>query len=291
MNWISFQCVFCGFHFSVCFVPCCPRIFNQSGLFSSHNWLSVSLVQEWFWHRSVLLWWTGFQFSVFCAMLSLDFQLIWIVFWSQLAVIVSVSVVFVSHVLCSPAYIMYMCWTWQSMVSSHLSTHSYTYSVLYTASLSTVIKKHSILHHSYADDSQLQGTAASHQIQDLILSMQKCTDDMETWITVNKLKLSDNKTEAMVASSGRKSRSLSSSFPNSMSMTIGRSCVPMSDYVKNLGVTPDSHLTMETHISPTWYAQPRKGVGMPCIHLVQHPWPIKQWFIVSVCTSRIYQLP
>ena len=135
------------------------------------------------------------------------------------------------------------------MVSSHLSTHSYTYSILYTASLSTVIKKLSVLHHSYADDSQLQRTAASHQMQDLVLSMQKCIDDIETWITVNKLKLSDNKTEAMIASSGRKSRSLSSPFPNSMSMTTGSACVPMSNYVKNLGVTPDCHLTMKTHIS------------------------------------------
>ena len=219
-------------------------------------------------------------------MLPLDFQLIWIVFWSQLAVIVSVSIVFVTHVLCSPAY---MCWTWQSMVSSHLSTYSYTYSILYTASLSTVIKKLSVLHHSYADDSQLQRTAASHQMQDLVLSMQKCIDGIETWITVNKLKLSDNKTEAMIASSGRKSRSLSSLFPESV--TIGSASVPMCltlsrTLVLHLVVTWPWKLT-----SPTWYAQPRKGVGMSCIHLLQYPWPIKQWFIVSVRTSRIYQLP
>ena len=45
--------------------------------------------------------------------------------------------------------------------------------VLYTAPLSTVIEKHSVLHHSYADDSQIQKSAPPHQIPDLFLSMQK----------------------------------------------------------------------------------------------------------------------
>ena len=82
--------------------------------------------------------------------------------------------------------------------------------VLYTAFLSTVIEKHSVLHHSYADDSQLQKSARPHQIPDF-LSMQKCIDDTKSWLTLNKLKLNDDKTEAMIVSSGRKSRSL---FPS-----------------------------------------------------------------------------
>ena len=86
--------------------------------------------------------------------------------------------------------------------------------VLYTASLSTVIEKHSVLLHSYADDSQLQKYTPPHQIPDLFLSMQKCIDDIKFWMTLNKLKLNDDKTEAMIVSSGRKSRSLSFSFPD-----------------------------------------------------------------------------
>ena len=63
--------------------------------------------------------------------------------------------------------------------------------------------------------------------------MQKCTttDDVKTWMAVNKLKLNDNKTEAMMVSSGRKSRSLSSSFPDSL--TISSASVPMSDCQKS----------------------------------------------------------
>ena len=50
-----------------------------------------------------------------------------------------------------------------------------------------------------------------------------------------KLQFNNYKTEAMVVSSGRKSMSLSSSFPGSV--TIGIAFVPMSDSVKDLGVT------------------------------------------------------
>ena len=77
--------------------------------------------------------------------------------------------------------------------------------VLCTALLSTGIEKHSVLHHLYADDSQLQKSAPPHQIPDLFLSMQKCTDNIKSWMTLNKLKLNDDKTEAMIVSSGRKS--------------------------------------------------------------------------------------
>ena len=50
--------------------------------------------------------------------------------------------------------------------------------ILYTASLSTVIEKHSVLHHSYADNSQLQTPAPPHQIPNLFLSVQKRIDEL-----------------------------------------------------------------------------------------------------------------
>ena len=66
-------------------------------------------------------------------------------------------------------------------------------------------------------------------------------------MTLKKLKLNDEKTEGVIVSSGRKSRSLSFSFPDSI--TVGSSSVPLSDSVKNLGVTLDCHLTMKTQVS------------------------------------------
>ena len=70
---------------------------------------------------------------------------------------------------------------------------------------------------------------------------------IQSWMTLNKFKLNDNKTEAMVVSSGWKSRSLSFSFP--YFVTVGCASVPLSDSVKSLGITLDCHLTMKTHVS------------------------------------------
>ena len=97
--------------------------------------------------------------------------------------------------------------------------------VLYTAPLSTVIEKHSVLHHSYADDSQLQKSAPPHQTPDLFLSMQNCIDHIKSWMILNKLKLNDAKTEAMIISSGRKSKALSFSFPDFL--TVDCASVPL----------------------------------------------------------------
>ena len=90
-------------------------------------------------------------------------------------------------------------------------------------------------------------SAPPHQIPDLFLSMQKCIDDIKSWMTLNKLKQNDDKTEAMIVSSGRKSRSLSFSLLDFI--TVGCASVPLSDFIKNLGVIFDCLLTMKTHVS------------------------------------------
>ena len=101
--------------------------------------------------------------------------------------------------------------------------------ILYTTPLSAVIERHSILHHPYADDSQLQNSATPDRLKD--------------WMTDNKLKLNDDKTEVMIISSSRMSTALS--IPDSFD--IGNASVPFSDTVKHLGVTLDCHLSLKTH--------------------------------------------
>ena len=98
--------------------------------------------------------------------------------------------------------------------------------VLYTTPLSAVIERHSILHHSYADDSQLQNSATPDRLPDLIDSMRLCIDDIKDWMTDNKLKLNDDK----IISSSRMSTALS--IPDSFD--IGNASVPFSDTVKEL---------------------------------------------------------
>ena len=69
--------------------------------------------------------------------------------------------------------------------------------------LFTIIDSHSIIHHSFADDLQLQISAPPDRISELLHSMQSCISDVKAWATANTLKLNDNKTELMLVASNK----------------------------------------------------------------------------------------
>ena len=116
---------------------------------------------------------------------------------------------------------------------------------MYIKPLSAIIDSHSIIHHSFADDLQLQMLAPPDRISELLHSMQSCISDVKAWATANMLKLNDSKTELMLVTSKR-SKHLHN-LPTSI--TIGNAQIPFKQSVKNLGFTLDCHLTMNAHVS------------------------------------------
>ena len=64
---------------------------------------------------------------------------------------------------------------------------------MYTKTLSAIIDSHSIMHHSFSDDLQLQMPAPPDKISELLHSMQSCISDVKAWATANMLRLNDNK--------------------------------------------------------------------------------------------------
>ena len=58
---------------------------------------------------------------------------------------------------------------------------------MYIEPLSAIIDSHSIMHHSFADDLQLQMSAPSDRISELLHSIQSCIDDVKAWASVNML--------------------------------------------------------------------------------------------------------
>ena len=116
---------------------------------------------------------------------------------------------------------------------------------MYIKPLSTIIDSHSIIHHSFADDLQLQMSAPPDRISELLHSMQYCISDVKVLATANMLKLNDSKTELMLVTSKR-SKNLHN-LPTSI--TIGNAQIPFKKSVKNLGFTLDCHLTMNAHVS------------------------------------------
>ena len=116
---------------------------------------------------------------------------------------------------------------------------------MYIKPLSAIIDSHSIIHHSFADDLQLQMSAPPDRISELLHSTQSCISDVKAWATANMLKLNDSKTELMLVTSKR-SKYLHN-IPTSI--TIGNAQIPFKQSVKNLGFTLDCHLTMNAHVS------------------------------------------
>ena len=116
---------------------------------------------------------------------------------------------------------------------------------MYIKPLSAIIDSHSIIHHSFADDLQLQMSAPPDRISELLHSMQSCISDVKAWATANMLKRNDNRTELMLVTSKRTKHL--HSLPTSI--TMGNAQIPFKRFVKNLGLTLDCHLTMNEYVS------------------------------------------
>ena len=115
---------------------------------------------------------------------------------------------------------------------------------MYIKPLSAIIDSHSIIHHSFSDDLQLQMSALTDRISELLHSIQSCISDVKAWASANMLKLNDSKTELMLVTSKR-SKHLHS-LPTSI--TIGNAQIPFKQSVKNLGFTLHCHLAMNSHV-------------------------------------------
>ena len=66
--------------------------------------------------------------------------------------------------------------------------------VLYTTPLSDIIASHSVSHQLSADDTQLQKSTPSNDVQSFKRDLQLCTDDIKSWMCSDQLKLNEDKT-------------------------------------------------------------------------------------------------
>ena len=145
--------------------------------------------------------------------------------------------------------------------------------IMYIKPLSAIIDSHSIIHHSFADDLQLQMSAPPDRISELLHSMQSCISDVKAWATANMLKLNDSKTELMLVTSKR-SKHLHN-LPTSI--TIGNAQIPFKQSVKNLGFTLDCHLTMNAHVS---------NIARTCYYELRRLASIRR-FLTSTATATL----
>ena len=119
--------------------------------------------------------------------------------------------------------------------------------LVYLLPLRRVINQYAINRHGFADDTQLYSrlsvkntTMRTHQVN----IMEECIASVRTWMTVNKLKLNDGKTEIMVVASPHNQCRLTD-----IRLKIGEAILTPRSTVKNLGAALDSTLSMEAQVS------------------------------------------
>ena len=118
--------------------------------------------------------------------------------------------------------------------------------LMYMAPLGDLLRQHGMNHHSFADDTQLYASfhqGNEDQLNHAIYRTKTCVVALEQWMFANKLKLNKEKTELIVLSSKFREE------PNVKSLDIGGEIIHSSNYVRNIGVLFDKHLTMAEHVS------------------------------------------
>jgi len=108
--------------------------------------------------------------------------------------------------------------------------------ILYTADLEDHVAEHGVSFHAFADDTQLYVHCRRDEVTSAVLRLENCIEEVNDWMSANRLKLNADKTELLWAGSRHGPAMLGSSDP---SLRLRTETVVVSD-VRVLGVTMTS---------------------------------------------------
>ena len=120
--------------------------------------------------------------------------------------------------------------------------------LIYIIPLAQLIRNYGLNNHGYADDTQLclsfKKTSDNAIVKREILNLEKCLCDISVWMSQNKLKLNNDKTEIILFGSKKHLAEL-----NIKSLSVAGTDVSVaSEPVRNLGAMFDSQLIMAPHV-------------------------------------------
>ncbi len=116
---------------------------------------------------------------------------------------------------------------------------------LYTKQLSELIERCMVLHHLYADDTQLIDSFQPNCHADIALNkLEYCCNEIKSWMNENMLKLNEEKTQVMLVGPASRLAKV-----DHKKISVGQSDIIFSCSVKNLGVHLQSDLTMEKQVA------------------------------------------
>ena len=166
---------------------------------------------------------------------------------------------------------------------------------IYSSKLFQIIRKNLPNVHAYADDTQLyiafstKEAAGQSQATEAI---ERCIDDIRTWMLTDKLKINDDKTEFMIIGTRQQLSKISPCH-----LTIGNTVVAPVAAARNLGSWMDTSLTLQEHINKTCRAayfhihnirHIRKFLTKKATETLVHAFVIGR---IDYCNSLLYGLP
>lgn len=116
---------------------------------------------------------------------------------------------------------------------------------LYTSPISGIASSFNISLQQYADDKQLFFSASADSLHSSIRQLESCLATLYSWFSHNGLALNGDKSQAITFGTRQKLRN----YPSLPRISIAGTTVPLSNHIKTLGVTLDTHLTFNNHIS------------------------------------------
>ena len=166
---------------------------------------------------------------------------------------------------------------------------------MYASKLFDVIKEHLPTAHAYADDTQLYlsfkpGNGASEE--ESIAAMETCIKAVRTWMTKDKLKLNDSKTEFLIIGTRQQLKKV-----NIVSLPVGDVNITPVASARNLGTVFDSNLCLVPHINNTCrqaffhlhnIRRIRKYLSVDATKILVHAFIMGR---VDYCNSLLYGLP
>ena len=103
----------------------------------------------------------------------------------------------------------------------------------------------SLLYHFYVEDTQLFIHLSPDDSLKSFDRLKSCLNDIQVWMSENKLKLNPDKTEFIVFGAKDRYKWLSDSFP----VNILGNCLPPTDVARNLGILFDAKFFFTNHIN------------------------------------------
>ena len=116
---------------------------------------------------------------------------------------------------------------------------------LFISSIAHIVSSYRLLQQQYADDTQLHVAISKDNYDTPVAKLELYLSTLHTWFCYNGLALNPDKSEAIMFGTTQCSRSL----PITSTVNVAGTLVQVFNQVRILGVTLDSRLTFDAHIS------------------------------------------